>query len=286
MAAYEVLATGLCFGEGPRWHADELWFSDMHDHAVCSVDLDGHVTRRFAIEGASSGLGWLPDGSLVVVSMEDRMLLRSSGDRLVPYADLSGIATFHCNDCVVDAEGRVYVGNFGFDLHGAIAAGSLATFRTAALAMVDTDGGVHTAATDLSFPNGSVITPDGRTLVVAETFAGNLTAFDIATDGSLSNRRVWADLGDRRPDGICLDASGAIWAANAVANECVRVAEGGQVLERIETDNLCFACMLGGPDGTSLFMLTAAASDPEASARQRSGHILVSPVTSPHAGRP
>lgn len=286
MAAYEVLATGLCFGEGPRWHADELWFSDMYDHAVKSVDLDGRVAVRVPVSGQSSGLGWLPDGSLLVVSMTDRRLLRWNGSHLDDYADLTGVATFHCNDMVVDRQGRAYVGNFGFDLHAFTAARDTSMIRSADLAMVHPDGTVERAATDLEFPNGTVITPDGRTLVVAETMGSRLTAFDIADDGSLSNRRVWADLPRRRPDGICLDADGAIWVANAAAAECVRVAEGGQILERVETDQPCFACMLGGRDGTTLFMLTAPTSDPHEVVARRGGNVLITEVSVPHAGRP
>ena len=286
MTAYEVLATGLCFGEGPRWHAGELWFSDMYDHAVKSVDLDGRVTVRVQVDGQSSGLGWLPDGDLVVVSMLDRQLLRLTGGRLEPHADLSGVATFHCNDMVVDAVGRAYVGNFGFDLHAFVEARDPAMIRSADLALVQSDGTVQCAATDLAFPNGTVITPDGRTLVVAETMGSRLTAFDIAADGTLSNRRVWAELPRRRPDGICLDAEGAIWVANAAAAECVRVAEGGQIIDRIETDQPCFACMLGGPDGTTLFMLTAPSSDPAEVVALRGGRVLVSEAPAAHAGRP
>lgn len=286
MAAYEVLATGLCFGEGPRWHAGELWFSDMYDHAVKSVDLDGRVSVRIAVSGQSSGLGWLPDGSLLVVSMTDRRLLRWHGGRLDDYADLSDVATFHCNDMVVDGRGRAYVGNFGFDLHAFTATRDRSMIRSADLAVVHSDGTVARAATDLAFPNGTVITPDGRTLVVAETMASRLTAFDVADDGTLSNRRVWAELPRRRPDGICLDADGAIWVADASAAECVRVAEGGQIVERVETDQPCFACMLGGPEGTTLFMLTAPTSDPHEVVARRGGNVLITAVSAPHAGRP
>jgi sugar lactone lactonase YvrE len=286
MTAYEVLATGLCFGEGPRWHAGELWFSDMYDHAVKSVDLDGHVTVRVPVSGQSSGLGWLPDGDLVLVSMIDRQLLRWTGEHLEPHADLSGVATFHCNDMVVDARGRAYVGNFGFDLHAFVEARDPAMIRSADLALVQSDGTVQCVATDLAFPNGTVITPDGRTLVVAETMGSRLTAFDIADGGTLTNRRLWAELPRRRPDGICLDAEGAIWVANAAAAECVRVAEGGRIIDRIETDQPCFACMLGGPDGTTLFMLTAPSSDPAEVVAVRGGRVLVSEAPAPRAGRP
>ncbi len=285
-SAPDVLATGLCFGEGPRWHDGELWLSDMHDGAVVSIALDGNLTRRLEVPGLPSGLGWLPDGSMLVVSMTDRRVLRAHDGAVVEHADLGDIATFHCNDMVVATDGTAYVGNFGFDLHTSSATRDRSMIRTADLAMVRPDGRVERAATDLAFPNGTVISPDGRTLVVAESMGARLTAFDIADDGSLSGRRVWAELPGVAPDGICLDADGAIWVANARAAECLRVAEGGRILERIESEQLCFACMLGGPDGTTLFMLTAPTSDPEQAAAARAARVVVTQVASPHAGRP
>lgn len=286
--AHEVveLAGGVRFGEGPRWHAGELWFSDMYDHAVKTVDATGRVEVKLEIPGQPSGLGWLPDGRLLVVSMLDRCVLRLETDRLVVHADLSEIATFHCNDMVVDADGRAYVGNFGFDLHHAESTRDFSIAAPAALAVVEPDGRVGVAATDLLFPNGTVITPDGSTLVIAESMGRRLTAFDRAADGSLSGRRVWADLGERLPDGICLDADGAIWVADAGSPSCVRVAEGGEVLDVIDTGDHCFACMLGGPAGTTLFMLTSASSHPDRIAAAPTGRVLVTEVSSPRAGRP
>jgi sugar lactone lactonase YvrE len=281
-----TLASGLRFGEGPRWHHGKLWFSDMHDLAVKTVDMDGTVERKVEVPGQPSGLGWLPDGTLLVVSMTDRKVLRLEYDRLVEHADLGNIAGFHCNDMVVDSEGRAYVGNFGFDLHQAERTGDWSITAPATMAMVERDGRVSAAADDLQFPNGTVITPDGATLIVAESMGRRLTAFDRASDGSLSNRRVWADLGDRLPDGICLDAEGAVWVANAGAPECLRVAEGGQVLEVIDTGDRCFACMLGGPMGTTLFMLTSASSEPEACIAQASARIQITTVSSARAGLP
>jgi len=285
-----LLTDGLRFAEGPRWHLGTLWFSDFYDHAVKTVDLDRKVETKLEIAGQPSGLGWLPDGRMLVVSMLDRHVLRFEQERLVVHADLSNIATFHCNDMVVDASGRAYVGNFGFDLDTAIAERGvvdvLATHDTANLALVQADGAASVAATDMHFPNGAVITPDGSTLIIAETLNGCLTAFDIGDDGSLSNRRVWAELPGRAPDGICLDAEGAVWFANAVGNECVRVGRGGNVLQVVETDQPCFACMLGGPDGRNLFMLTALESHHDAASTHREGHILVTEVAVPHAGRP
>lgn len=286
MTHLEVLADELRFGEGPRWHSGKLWFSDMYDHAVKTVDLDGNVEVKVDVPGQPSGLGWLPNGDLLIVLMCERQVLRLDHDRFVIHADLSDVATWHCNDMVVDADGRAYVGNFGFDLH---AAGTSADFTTAApatLAVVQPDGAVSVAADELMFPNGTVITPDGRTLIVAESMGRRLTAFDRASDGELSNRRLWADLGRRVPDGICLDAQGCIWVANAAAPECLRVAEGGQVLEVLETDRNAFACMLGGPEGRHLFVLTSRHSHPEQCLASRDSQVLVTTVAVPHAGRP
>ena len=214
-------------------------------------------------------------------------------DGPVEHADLSGIATFHCNDMVVDGTGRAYVGNFGFDLDGEMAARGvesvLAEHTAAALARVDPDGSVHVAAEDLHFPNGSVITPDGRTLIVAETFGLRLTAFTIADDGSLHDRRIWADLGFRAPDGICLDAEGHIWVANPLAPECMLVAEGaegGDIIDVVDTGAPCYACMLGGADRSTLYMLTAANSTAEAASAARTGRVMAVDVEVPGAGRP
>jgi sugar lactone lactonase YvrE len=234
----------------------------------------------------------MPDGRLLVVSMLDRRLLRLEAGGFVEHADLSELATFHCNDMVVDAMGRAYVGNFGFDLDGFIEEhGGRALYSDprppmARVALVDPDGTVSVAAEDMRFPNGSVITPDGGTLIVAESLGRCLTAFDIATDGQLSGRRVWADLGRRPPDGICLDAEQHVWVANPLAPECVLVAEGGEVFQVIETDQPCFACMLGGSEGRDLFMLTAPASEARRANAERSGHVLVATVDVPHAGWP
>lgn len=283
-----VLAGGISFGEGPRWHEGRLWFSDFYDHAVKSVSEAGDVRVEVEIDDQPSGLGWTPDGDLLVVSMTKRRLLRRSADgRISTLADLSGLATWHCNDMVVDAAGRAYVGNFGFDLEAAAAQGGLEGVTTshlpAKLARVDPDGGVHVAAEDMHFPNGTVITPDGRTMIIGETFAARLTAFDIGPDGALSNRRVWAEIAPRLPDGICLDAAGCVWVANPTAPECVRVAAGGEVLEVIQTAMPCFACMLGGADGRTLFMMTSRADE---AGGKPEGQIEVATVDVGHAGRP
>lgn len=289
--AAKVIAGGISFGEGPRWRDGRLWFSDFFDHAVKSVTEAGDVRVEFELDDQPSGLGWTPNGDLLVVSMTRRQVLRRTPDgQLHPHADLSTIATWHCNDMVVDGQGRAYVGNFGFDLDAATAdrgfAGVIADHTAARLALVEADGGVRIAAEDMHFPNGTVITPDGKTLVIGETLAMRLTAFDIAADGSLSNRREWAPLGTRVPDGICLDAEGAVWLANPAAPECVRVAEGGKVLEVVTTSAPCFACMLGGEDGRTLFMMTSRPATAEETDGKPRGWIETARVGVGHAGRP
>jgi sugar lactone lactonase YvrE len=275
-----VAREGLYFGEGPRWHDGRLWYSDFYDHAVHALSPDGTDERVFEVAGQPSGLGWLPDGRALVVSMVDRRVLRRETDgSLVTHADLSGIATFHCNDMVVDATGRAYVGNFGFDYEQVGP-------KPATLARVDPDGTVTAAADELLFPNGTVVTPDGATLIIAETMGQRLTAFDVADDGTLTDRRVWADLSAEgiAPDGICLDAEGAVWVANCRARNVVRVGEGGRLLEEVTFSQLCFACMLGGADGRDLYVMTAPSSAHDS--RAADGRIEVTTVVVPHAGRP
>jgi sugar lactone lactonase YvrE len=287
--ATRQLADGIYFGEGPRWHEGRLWFSDFYAAAVKSVSLAGDLRTEFEIDDRPSGLGWMPDGSLLVVSMTKRLVLRRWPDgRITTHADLNGIATFHCNDMVVDAQGRAYVGNFGFDLDAEmIARGApdvIASHPTARLALVSATGAVSVASEDMHFPNGPVITPDGKTLILGETLAGALTAFDIAADGTLSNRRAWASLFPRVPDGIALDAQNRVWVANPLAPECFLVAEGGEVVEVIETGQPCYACALGGEDGKTLFMLTAQSSLAEHARAEATGKLLVAQVDAPLAG--
>ena len=291
MGRTRVLAEGIYFGEGPRWHEGRLWFSDFYAHAVKSVSLSGELRTEFQIDDQPSGLGWMPDGSMLVVSMTKRQVLRRSRDgRMSVHADLKDIAGFHCNDMVVDAVGRAYVGNFGFDLDAALTARGveavLADHPTAKLALVSPSGKVSVAASEMHFPNGSVITPDGKVLIVGETLSAMLTAFDIGAEGVLSNRRVWASTSPRVPDGIALDAKGNIWIANPIAPECALIAPGGKVLEVIDTGQPCYACMLGGDDGRTLFMLTAETSIGHEAAKAPKGKLLVATVDAAGAGRP
>jgi sugar lactone lactonase YvrE len=280
MATPQPLLDGLYFPEGPRWHEGRLWFSDMHGHRVMTVGLDGTAATVVEVPAAPSGLGWLPDGRLLVVSMEDRRLLRLDGGALTEVADLSRLASFHCNDMVVDAQGRAYVGNFGFDLHGG------ATPVSTVLILVLPTGEARVVAENMEFPNGTVITPDGRTLIIGESFGPRLTAFDVQADGSLTNRRVWATLTGAVPDGICLDAEGAVWVASPISAEVLRMREGGQVTQRISVSTQAFACMLGGPQRRHLFICTATSGDPAVAREKRDGRIEVVEVEIPGAGLP
>ena len=290
MSKATVLTDGLYFGEGPRWHEGRMWFSDFYAHAVKSVGADGVQRIELELDDQPSGLGWLPDGRLLVVSMAAMQLLRQDPDGLKIHADLSEFSAHLCNDMVVDDTGRAWVGNFGFDLDALMeekgVEEALASHPSTNLVRVDPDGSVHLASPDMHFPNGSVVTPDGKTLIVAETLSMCLTAFDIEADGSLSNRRVWAPVGMRAPDGICLDADGNVWVANALAPECVLVAPGGEILQTVETSQFCYACMLGGDDGRTLHMVTAQSSDKREASAAPTGKIEVTRVDVGRAGRP
>lgn len=275
-----LLLGDLTFTEGPRWHDGRLWFSEMHRERVMAVDLAGRVETIVEVPGRPSGLGWRPDGSLLIVSMTDRRLLEFTDRGLAEVADLSDLASCDCNDMVVDARGRAYIGHFGFDFENE-------PTKLAELILVDLDGTARVVARELAFPNGVVLTPDGRTLIVAESFGGRLTAFDVAEDGSLTNRRVWATLPEGAfPDGICLDAEGAVWAAATAEKAVLRLREGGEVLDRVPTADLAIACMLGGPDGRDLFICTAASTAREECRAKPSAHIETVRVDVPHAGLP
>ena len=292
-----VLASGYTYLEGLRWHEGRLWASDFYTGQVIAVDLKGRVEVICRVLQQPSGLGWLPDGRLLISSMKDRKLLRREPDgTLTQYADLSALTGGLVNDLVVDDQGRAYVGNFGFDLM----AGE--PFATTTLLRVDTDGVAQVVADGLWFPNGSFITPDGKTLIVNETFGNRISEFDILANGALGPRRDWANFGALPdsddlsvligasaigPDGGALDAEGALWVADAIGKRIVRLARGGKILEQIDTGELgIFAAALGGPDGKTLFM--AAAPDfIEANRRAKpEGRILMTQVDVPHAGRP
>lgn len=279
---WELLVDGIDFAEGPRWHDGRLWYSDFYQATIYSVGADGDRRAEYAnLPDRPSGLGWMPDGSLLVVFMTTRTLMRDPGDgAFVRHADLSGVATWHCNDMVVDAHGNAYVGNFGFDLE------SRAPYQPADLALVRADGTVEVAATELRFPNGSVITDDGRTLIVGQSFGGNYVAFTIGDDATLGDRREWAAIPGTAPDGCALDAAGGIWFSNALGSEVVRVEEGGTVTHRVATPQPTFACMLGGDDGRTLYALCAPGTGPDECAGKAAGAIYTTRVEHAHAGRP
>jgi len=275
---FEVYVDGLAFPEAARWHDGSLWFSDMHGGTVYRAPGPGEATAVVDVPGHPGGLGWLPDGRLLVVSMHDRRLMRLDPGGLSEVADLGGVATWHCNDMVVDRAGRAYVGNFGDD------SVPPDPVTPAALARVDPDGTVTVAASGLEFPNGAAISPDGRALVVAETRARppRLTRFDVGRDGALTGRRVFAQFDSESPDGICLDAQRAVWFASWSTNEVVRVRDGGEIVERRSTGAAgAYSCALGGPDGRTLFVSVAATWQPEAARRKRTGQILAGRVDVP-----
>lgn len=274
-----VLVDGLVFPEAPRWHDGRLWFADMLAGTVMTVDLAGRTTTVLQAPGWTSGLGWLPDGRLLVVSMLDRRLLRLDPEGLVEAANLESLTAFICNDMVVDGAGRAYVGEVGFDIHGG------APFKPAALVLVTADGKARVVDADLACPNGAVITPDGRMLIVGESVGDRLTAFTIEPDGSLTGKRVWAAIPGLGPDGICLDAEGAIWVASPMRNEVLRVLEGGRVTRRIAFPSIMpVAVMLGGEDRRTLFICRG--PHPDAAMQGRQGRIETLRVDVPGAGLP
>jgi sugar lactone lactonase YvrE len=277
-----TLMTGLVFGEQPRWHEGRLWFSDWGVPQVMAVDLEGN--HEVILPGRSFPLcvDWLPDGRLLVVSAREGLLLRREPDgSLVTHADLNGLSDPPPgNELVVDGRGNAYVNGGGFDLM----AGE--DFAPGVVALATPDGSARRVADDIAFPNGMLVTPDS-TLIVAETYAHRLTAFDIAADGGLSNRRVWADLRDGFPDGICLDAENAVWYADVPNRRCVRVREGGDVLQTIDLDRGCFACALGGPEKRTLFMMAQDWNGPEGMFEEpRTGQVLMTQAPAPADGWP
>ena len=272
--------TGLAFGESPRWHDDRLWFSNWGAHEVVAVDASGTSEVIVRVPSFIFSIDWLPDGRLLIVG--GGLLLRREPDgSLVTHADLTGHSSHTFNEIVVDGRGNTYVNNIGFDL---LAGGK---FAPGSIALLAPDGPARQVADGVAFPNGMVVTPDNATLILAESYAGRLTAFNIASDGSLSNRRVWADLAGGVPDGICLDAEGAVWYADVPNKRCVRVREGGEVLRTIDLDRGCFACMLGGVDSKTLFIMAAEWHGPASMAgAPRTGQVLTAEAPAPGAGWP
>lgn len=267
-----VLLDHLVFPECPRWHNGRLWFADMHDLKVWAMTQHAQSQLICEVPGQPAGIGWLPDDTLQVVSMTDRTLWRVERGRLHRVADLSHLFSFPANDMAIDANGRAYIGNFGFDLDGT--SGATGEPSPACMVCVEPDGEAWIVVEGLLFPNGTVITPDNSTLIVAESFGQRLSAYDILDDGSLANPRVWADLTPNVPDGMCLDAEGAIWVADPVNKGVMRVLEGGAITEWIPTnDRGAYACALGGTDLRTLYICTAESSNPQRTRELRSGHI-------------
>jgi sugar lactone lactonase YvrE len=275
-----ILLSGLAIGESPRWHEGRLWFSNWGTQEIVAVDLEGNSE---VVGEGPPGLGWatewLPDGRLLVTGQE--LTRREPDGSMVKHADLSGVADHGWSEIVVDGRGNIYLNGFGFDFLAGEAP------RPGIIALVAPDGSARQVADGIEFPNGMVVTPDNSMLIIAESFAGRLTAFDIAADGSLSNRRVWAELGGPG-DGICLDAEGAVWTP-VVDNACARVREGGEVLQRIELDRSCYACMLGGSDRQTLFMMAAewrGIENVDEVVANRTGQVLTAPAPAPGVGWP
>ncbi|RWL94724.1 SMP-30/gluconolactonase/LRE family protein [Mesorhizobium sp.] len=278
-----VISEGLAFGESPRWHEGRLWLCNWGTGEVIAVDEDGNSEVMLTVPAVLPySIDWLPDGRLVVVSGREGLLLRQEADgTLATHADLRDLSKSPWNEIVVDGRGNVYVNGGG----PAPAPGE--HFGPGTIVLITPDGAVRQVAENLAFANGMAVTPDNRTLIVAESHANRLTAFDIAADGSLSNRRVWADLGSDYPDGICLDAEGCVWYADVPNRHCIRVREGGAKPDRIETDRGCFACMLGGTDGRTLFIAAAEWRGFEHMVSDaRTGQVLSAAVTAPGAGWP
>ncbi len=278
MSTPEVLMEGVVFGESPRWHNGQLWFSDWGAHQVIALDTDGHHKVVVTVPSFPMCIDFLPDGRLLVVDSAQRRLLRHEPDgSLVPHADLSQVSDKPWNDIVVDQRGNAYVNTIGFDFPGG-------EYAPGSIVLVTPEGNVHHVADDLAFPNGMAITPDGATLIVAESYANRLTAYDITSDGGLGNRRVWAQTPDDHPDGICLDAEGALWYADVGNQRCVRVREGGEVLASVDLDRGAFACALSRGGDPRLFVVGQTWGGPESG--QPSGRVVAFPAPAPGAGKP
>ena len=280
MADPRILTSGLVFPESPRWHADRLWFADWGRHEVIAVDLEGQTEVVARVPSFPLCFDFLPDGRLLVVSAIEGLLLRMEPDgTLVTHADLTGLSDHSWNDIVVDGRGNAYVNNIGFDFPGG-------EFAPGIVALVTPHGAARQVADGVAFPNGMAVTPDNSALILAESYGNQLTAFDVAADGGLSNPRVWADLGGGYPDGICLDAENAVWYGDVPNKRCVRVREGSEVLETIDLDRGCFACALGGDDGKTLFLTANEWRGPASMAEgARMGQVLTAAAPAPRAGR-
>ena len=287
-----VVREGLGFGEGPRWHDGRLWYSDFYRHGIFSMAADGSdEVLEHEVPTQPSGLGWLPGGDLLCVSMTDQQVLRFHDGEVTTFADISEYCVFWANDMVVSPTGFSYVRNFGFDLDARLAELGVERFMaepppSTNLVVLGPDGVIVQVVPDMDFPNGTVITPDGATLIIGETFGSKHTAFDIGADGTLANRRVWAPLEMAATDGMCLDAEGQIWFANALTHQCVRVAEGGEITGTVHCSQRAFACMLGGDDRRTLFVMTAGSSDRFEIAERTEGRIEAVRVDVAGAGTP
>jgi sugar lactone lactonase YvrE len=283
MAEPQILKTGIALGESPRWHDDRLVFSDWVAHEVVALDLEGRSEVIVRLKSFPFCIDRLPDGRLLIVSGREGLLLRREPDgSLMTHADLTSLAdpAWPWNDIVVDGRGNAYVNNTGFPFPGG-------EFAPGSVALVTPDGSSRQVADGFAFPNGMTVTPDNSTLIVAESYGNRLTALDIAADGGLSNKRVWADLDDGVPDGICVDADNAVWYGDVPNMRCVRVGEGGEVLQTIELDRGCFACMLGGADRKTLFMMAAEWTGTGGMADgKRTGQVLTATAPAPGAGWP
>jgi sugar lactone lactonase YvrE len=273
----KILMEGIGLGESPRWHEGRLWFSDWVAHEVIALDPSGGHEVMAEVDAFPFSIDWLPDGPMLITAGQRLLRLEAHGS-LVTHIDLSDLSDHGWNEIVVDGRGNAYVNSVGFDLMGG------EDPKPGIVAVVTPDGSARQVAGGLAFPNGMVVTPDDSTLIVAESYEGRLTAFEVGEGGELSNRRVWADLGEGG-DGICMDADGAIWSPKF--QRCVRVREGGEVLDEIELDRFCFACMLGGDDGRTLFLNVAEWNGPEGIFNEpRTGRVLAVEAQAPHAGRP
>ncbi len=274
-----TLASDFIFLEGLRWRDGRLWISDMWDGTCYSLSETGERQPICKVPNRPSGIGFLPEGDAIIVSMTDRKLVKLVAGEIETYADLSGVATGDLNDLLIDSAGRAYAGNFGYDLFGGAEA------KTANIAMVTQDGAISVVADELVFPNGMVLIDEGRTLVVSETFANQLTAYDVEADGSLSNRRVYKSLGERTPDGICVDKEDGIWVSSFATGEFVRVTPEGEISDLIVApDKRAVACALGGTDGRTLYCSTFAGHLEDIAELKRLGAIETVQVEVPGVG--